>query len=301
MSREQLAIIDQEIRNRPSMAGLDLTDVRKAFGGRMISNDGLPLPRAVEGSLGGVPVLYIGEETGETVVFHLHGGGYMLGRAAEMVRLSGAIGARARARVISVDYRLAPEHPFPAALDDALAAYRGLLDSGVPATRIAFAGESAGGGLVLATLLAARDAGLPLPSSAVVLSAWTDLTLASESLTSRVAVDPFMRREALASWAEDYLAGADAANPLISPVFADLHALPPLLIQVGSNEVMLDDSLRLAARAAADEVEVRLAVTPGASHVFQTYGVRSDEANRALDEIGAFIAARSSRSALRPR
>ncbi|HJP77903.1 MAG TPA: alpha/beta hydrolase [Pseudonocardiaceae bacterium] len=291
MSKDQLAAIDQEIRQRPALAGLDLAGMRKAFGDRMISNEGLPLPRTAEGSLGGVPVLHIGDETSDDVVFHLHGGGYMLGSAAELARLSGAIGARAGARVISVDYRRAPEHPFPAALDDAFAAYQALLDSGVPSARIAFAGESAGGGLVLATMLAAREAGLPLPSSAVVLSAWTDLTLASESLTSRVAVDPFMRKEALVAWAEAYRAGADPANPLLSPVFADLHGLPPLLIQVGSNEVMLDDSVRLAARAAADEVEVRLEVTPGASHVFQSFGERIDEANRALDDLGSFIRA----------
>jgi acetyl esterase/lipase len=265
----------------------------------MSSNEGLPRPQTAEGVLGGVPVLHVGDETSDDVVFHLHGGGYVLGSAADLARLSGAIGARAGAQVISVDYRRPPEHPFPAALDDALAAYRGLLDSGVPSARIALAGESAGGGLVLATMLAAREAGLPLPSSAVVLSAWTDLTLASESLTSRIAVDPFMRKEALAAWGELYRAGADAANPLISPVFADLHGLPPLLIQVGSNEVLLDDSVRLAARAAADEVEVRLEVTPGASHVFQSFGARVDEANRALDGIGAFIKARYPQWAVR--
>ena len=292
MSKEQLAALDQEIRNRPPMVGSDIAEVRAAFADRMAANDGLPSVRVEPDTLGGVPVAHIGEETGEDVVFHLHGGSYVLGSAAVMSRLTGAIGVRAGARVISVDYRLAPEHPFPAGLDDALAAYRGLLDSGVPAERIAFVGESAGGGLVLATLLAARDAGLPLPSSAVVLSAWVDLTMSSESMTSRVAFDPSIRKEALQASAVTYYGATDPADPLVSPVFADLRGLPPLLIQVGSNEVLLDDSLRLAAKAAADEVDVRLEVTAGASHVFQVFGDRLDEAGAALDNIGAFIRSR---------
>ena len=292
MSKDQLLALDQEIRDRPSMAGLDIAGMRTAFAGRMAANEGLPGVRVEADTLGGVPVARIGAETGDDVVFHLHGGSYVLGSATAMARLSGAIGARAGARVISVDYRLAPEHPFPAGLDDALAAYRGLLDSGVPAARIAFAGESAGGGLVLATLLAARDAGLPLPSSAVALSPWVDLTMSGESLTNRVAFDPSMRKEGLLASALTYYAETDPADPLISPVFADLRGLPPLLIQVGSNEILLDDALRLAARAAADAVDVRLEVTAGASHVFQVFGDRLDEAGAALDNIGAFIRSR---------
>lgn len=292
MSKDQLAAIDQEIRNRPAGTALDVDGVRAAFADRIGGNDGLPRVPTVADTLGGVPVARIGAQTGDDVVFHLHGGSYLLGSAAVMSRLSGAIGERAGARVVSVDYRLAPEHPFPAGLDDAVAAYEGLLDSGVPASRIAFVGESAGGGLALATVLRARDAGLPLPSSVTVLSPWVDLTMSGASMTERAAKDPSMRKESFEASAPQYHGATDPADPLVSPVFADLTDLPPLLIQVGSNEILLDDALRLAARAAADEVEVRLEVTPGASHVFQLFGARLDEALVALAGIGSFIRAR---------
>jgi acetyl esterase/lipase len=290
MSKQQLAAIDQEIRLRPSLAGLDLAGQRAAFERLLAENEGLPDLPTEAGELGGVPVLRIGD--GDDVVFFLHGGAYVVGSAAGSVKLAGAIGARAGARVISVDYRLAPEHPFPAGLDDALAAYRALLDSGVPSTRIAFAGDSAGGGLALATLLAARDAGLPLPSSAVLLSPWTDLTLSGASMTEREALDAVLSPAGLAAMADTYRGQTDAKNPLVSPVLADLRGLPPLLIEVGSHEILLDDSLRLAARAAADEVQVRLEVTPGASHVFPVFGNRLDEAIAALRHIGEFVSDR---------
>jgi acetyl esterase/lipase len=301
MSKDQLAAIEQAIRNRPVSTAVDIEGQRAGFAEQIGGNDGLPTVPVVPDTLGGVPVAHIGTETGEDVVFHLHGGAYLLGSAAVMSKLSGAVGARAGARVISVDYRLAPEDPFPAGLDDAVAAYRALLDSGVPAARIAFLGESAGGGLVLATLLAARDVGLPLPSSAVVISPWTDLTLSGESMTNRAEADPTLAKDALAAAAAGYAGQTDPADPLLSPVFADLHGLPPLLIQVGSNEILLDDAVRLAARAAADDVEVRLEVTPGATHVFQSYGAKLDEAGSALDAIGAFVRTCFDRAALLPR
>ncbi|HEX4222387.1 MAG TPA: alpha/beta hydrolase [Pseudonocardiaceae bacterium] len=292
MSRDQLAAIDQEIRNRTASAAVDIDDVRAGFAARISGNDGLPSVRVVPDTLGGVPIAHIGADTGDDVVFHLHGGSYVLGSAAVMSRLSGAVGARAGARVISVDYRLAPEHPFPAALDDAVAAYQGLLDSAVPASRIAFFGESAGGGLVLATLLRARDAGLPLPSSVTVLSPWVDLTMSGASMTERAAKDPNMTKAGFEASAPQYYGASSPTDSLVSPIFADLSGLPPLLIQVGSNEILLDDALGLAVRAAAEEVEVRLEVTPGASHVFQLFGARLDEALAALDSVGAFIRAR---------
>ena len=292
MSKDQLATIDYELRHRPDTSDLALADRRAEFAEWLTTNEGLPDVPAEAGELGGVPVVRIGDDAVEDVLFFLHGGAYVIGDAASSAKLAGAIGARAGARVISVDYRLAPEHPFPAGLDDALAAYRAVLDSGVPATRIAFAGDSAGGGLVLATLLAARDAGLPLPSSAALLSPWTDLTMSGASLTERAEADPMLSAAGLAALAEIYRGQTEAANPLVSPLLADLRGLPPLLIQVGSHEVLLDDSLRLAARAARDEVEVRLEVTPGAPHVFPVFGKSLDEAMVALDHIGEFVRAR---------
>jgi acetyl esterase/lipase len=202
--------------------------------------------------------------------------------AAELARRTGA-------RVITLDYRLAPEHPFPAAVDDARDAYQGLLEQGVDPGQIALAGESAGGGLAVATLLALRDAGAPLPSCAFLMSPYADLTLSGASIASRQAVDRTLTPEGLRLRIPDYVAGADAADPLISPVFADLTGLPPLLIQVGSNEILLSDALRLAERAAMADVTVTLDVTDGVPHVFQAFAAMLDEADAALVRASAFL------------
>ena len=168
--------------------------------------------------------------------------------------LASQVGRRTRAKVISVDYRLAPEHPYPAAVDDALAAYEALLDNGTAPSDIAFAGESAGGGLAVATLVNARDHGLPLPAAAFVMSPYADLTLAGTTMETKREVDVLMSRENLQSRVTDYTAGQDAALGLISPVFADLSGLPPLIIQAGTHEVLLDDAVRLARQAATADV-----------------------------------------------
>jgi acetyl esterase/lipase len=201
------------------------------------------------------------------------------------------VGRRAGARVITVDYRLAPENPFPAAVDDAVAAYRALLDEGVPSSRIAFVGESAGGGLTAATLVAIRDAGLPQPSSAIVFSPWADLTLTGRSLTGKADVDPALTPTGMRTRVVDYLGDTDPATPLASPIFADLTGVAPLLIQVGSHEILLDDAVRLAARAAEDDVEVQLQVWPGLPHVFQGFAALVDEADAALWAAAGFAKA----------
>ena len=205
--------------------------------------------------------------------------------------LASQIGRRTRATVISVDYRLAPEHPYPAAVDDALAAYEALLDGGTDPSDIAFAGESAGGGLAVATLVNARDHGLPLPAAAYVMSPYADLTLAGTSMETKAGADPLLSRENLQARVPDYTAGQDAAAGLISPVFADLSGLPPLIIQAGSHEVLLDDAVRLARQAAAADVEVTLDITPGVPHVFQAYYAILDEAAAALDRAGQLLSA----------
>ncbi|MFG2785358.1 alpha/beta hydrolase fold domain-containing protein [Streptomyces prunicolor] len=202
------------------------------------------------------------------------------------------VGRRTGAKVYSVDYRLAPEHPYPAAVDDALAAYEALLDNGIAPSDIVLAGESADGGLVVATLVNARDRGLPLPAAAYVMSPYADLTLAGASIDTRRAADPLLSRELLEPRVTDYTAGQDPALALISPVFADLSGLPPLLIQVGSHEVLLDDAVRLAQQAAGADVSVTLDVTPGVPHVFQAYGPLLDEATAALERAGQFLTAR---------
>jgi epsilon-lactone hydrolase len=186
---------------------------------------------------------------------------------------------------------LAPEHPYPAAIEDAVAAYRGLLDSGQPSSQIAFAGESSGAGLTAATLVALKAAGLPQPSGAALFSPWADLTLTGESMTTKAPVDPALTPEGLRRRAAEYLGQATATDGLVSPLFADLTGLAPLLIQAGSHEVLLDDAVRLAARAAAADVATTLEVTPGVPHVFQAFAAMLDEGEAAPTSAGAFLRA----------
>ncbi len=254
-----------------------------------------PLPGNVTvtaATLGGVPTAEItvdGVEPRNTVLY-FHGGVYVLGDAFLAAELASQIGRRTRAKVISVDYRLAPEHPYPAAVDDALAAYAALLDNGTAPSDIAFAGESAGGGLAIALLVSARDHGLPLPAAAYVMSPYVDLTLAGATMETKRAADPLLSPEALRDRVGDYTAGQDAALGLISPIFADLSGLPPLIIQAGTHEVLLDDAIRLAWQAAIADVEVTLDITPGVPHVFQAYHAILDEAAAALDRAGQRLA-----------
>jgi acetyl esterase/lipase len=205
--------------------------------------------------------------------------------------LASQVGRRTDAKVISVDYRLAPEHPYPAAVNDALAAYEALLRGGTAPSDIAFAGESAGGGLAVATLINARDHGLPLPAAAFVMSPYADLTLSGATMETKRKADPLFTPEAFPARVADYTSGQDAALGLISPIFADLSGLPPLIIQAGTHEVLLDDALRLADVAANADVEVTLDITPGVPHVFQAYYPFLDEAGAALDRAGQFLSA----------
>ena len=222
---------------------------------------------------------------------YFHGGVYVLGDAFQAANLASQVGRRTGARVFSVDYRLAPEHPFPAAVDDALAAYEALLQGGTVPSDIVFAGESAGGGLAVATLVNARDHGLPLPAAAFVMSPYADLTLAGGTMETKGEFDPLLSRESLTARVPDYTAGQDPALGLISPIFADLTGLPPLNIQAGTHEVLLDDAIRLARQAATADVEVTLDITPKVPHVFQTYYPVIDEAMVALDRTGRLLSA----------
>ena len=244
-------------------------------------------------ALGSVPTAEITVAGIESrhVVLYFHGGVYVLGDAFQAADLASQVGRRTQAKVFSVDYRLGPEHPYPAAVDDALAAYEALLGNGTAAADIAFAGESAGAGLAVATLVNARDHGLPLPAAALLMSPYADLTLSGATMETKRAVDPLLSRELLRARVPDYTAGKDAALPLISPVFADLSGLPPLIIQGGTHEVLLDDAVRLAGLAAAADVEVTLDITPRVPHVFQTFYPVLDEAVAALDRAGLFLSA----------
>jgi monoterpene epsilon-lactone hydrolase len=263
VSTEQKDNLDAILRQSAFPADMGVSELRRLLAEQASAQ---PLPAGVTvtaAALGGVPAVEItvaGTEP-RRVVLYFHGGVYVLGDAAQAAGLAAQIGARTRATVIPVDYRLAPEHPYPAAVDDALAAYQALLLAGTDPAGIAFAGESAGGGLAVATLVNARDHGLPLPAAALVMSPYADLTLAGTTMDTKRDADPLLSRELLQPRVTDYTAGQDPAG-LISPVFADLSGLPPLIIQAGTHEVLLDDAVRLARQAATADVAVTLDITP---------------------------------------
>jgi monoterpene epsilon-lactone hydrolase len=301
VSTEQRETLDAILRQSAFPADSDVKEQRRLLR-ELLSAQPLPAEVTVTAAeLGGVPTAEITVDGVEPrhVVLYFHGGVYALGDAFLAAELASQVGRRTQAKVISVDYRLAPEHPYPAAVDDALAAYEALLDSGIAPADIVFAGESAGGGLAVATLINAREHGLLLPAAAFVMSPYADLTLAGASIDTRGEVDPLLSREALEARVPDYTSGQDAALGLISPVFADLSGLPPLIIQAGTHEVLLDDAARLARQAANADVEVTLEITPGVPHVFQAYHPILDEAAAALDRAGQFLSAQLAGAALR--
>ncbi len=293
VSTQQQEVLDAILRKGALPVDSDVSEQRRLL--RELT-PAQPLPADVTvtaATLGGVPTAEITIDGIEPrhVVLYFHGGVYVIGDAFLAADLASQIGRRTRATVVSVDYRLAPEHPYPAAVDDALAAYEALLNNGAAPSDIALAGESAGGGLAVATLLNARDHGLPLPAAAFVMSPYVDLTLSGTTLETKREVDPLLSRELLAPRVTDYTSGQDAALGLISPLFADLSGLPPLVIQAGTHEVLLDDALRLAQKAALADVEVTLDITPGVPHVFQAYDPLLDEAAVALDKAGQLLLA----------
>jgi len=226
-------------------------------------------------------------------ILYLHGGGYVIGSLNTHRELAGRLSRASGARVLLLDYRLAPEHPFPAAVDDAAAAWRWLLAQGVAARRAVVAGDSAGGGLAVATLLRLRDAGDPLPAAGVCLSPWVDLEAMGASMQTRAAADPIVQREPLLRMARLYLGTASARDPLASPLHGSLQGLPPLLVHVGDAETLLDDATRLAERARAASVEVTLEVWPEMIHVWHLFAPLLPEGAKAVDGVGAFVRERS--------
>jgi epsilon-lactone hydrolase len=293
VSTEQRENLDAILRQSAFPADSDVSEQRRLLR-ELLSAQPLPADVTVTAAaLGSVPTAEITLDGIEPrfVVLYFHGGVYVMGDAALAADLASQIGRRTQAKVISVDYRLGPEHPYPAAVDDALAAYEALLEAGTAASDIVFAGESAGGGLAIATLVNARDHGLPMPAAAFAMSPYADLTLAGTTMETKREADPLLSPQALHARVADYASGQDPALGLISPIFADLSGLPPLVIQAGTHEVLLDDAIRLARQAATADVEVTLDITPGVPHVFQAYYPMLDEAAAALDRAGQFLSA----------
>lgn len=313
MSKEQRARIDAMMRQPQPEGPQSIEEIRAGFRAlmaRMNVPEGL---HTEETTLGDRPALHVepggrggprkspepdepdapngGRRAG--TILYLHGGSWVFGSPGTAMSLTGSLVARTGFRAFSLDYRLAPEHPFPAAIQDTLSAYRALLDSGEDPSAIAFAGDSAGGGLAVTTCLAARDAGLPMPAAIVAFSAGLDATRTGESMATKEGIDPIFTRESLEPTSAMYLAGADPHQPLLSPaVLADLTGFPPILLQVGANEILLDDSTRLAVRARAAGVDVILDVTADVPHVFQAFNGVLDEADEALDRAALFLTQR---------
>jgi epsilon-lactone hydrolase len=293
VSTQQRETLDAILRQSAFAPGSDVSEQRRQLRELLSAQPLPPEVTVTRTALGGIPAAEIGVGGAEPrhTVLYFHGGVYVMGDAFLAADLASQVGRRAAARVFSVDYRLAPEDPYPAAVNDALVAYEALLQGGTAAADIAFAGESAGGGLAIATLVNARDHGLPLPAAAYVMSPYADLTLAGSTMETKAAADPLLSRENLQARVPDYTAGHNAALGLISPVFADLSGLPPLIIQAGTHEVLLDDAVRLAQQAATADVQVTLDITPRVPHVFQAYHAILDEAAAALDRAGQLLSA----------
>lgn len=258
-----------------------------------------PIPKDVKiesVDANGVPGLRITppEAAPGRTILYLHGGGYMIGSAADYREMCAGLAKAAKSEVVVIDYRLAPEHACPAPVDDAVTAYQWLLDNGVSPDRIVLAGDSAGGGLTIAALVAIRDRGLPRPAAGVGISPWVDLEGVGESMTLNAANDPLVSIEMVGGMAQAYLQGQDVCTPLAAPLHADLQDLPPLLIQAGSHETLLDDAVRLADKAKAAGVDVTFESWDQMLHVWHMLGSFLPEARQAIDRIGEYVQERTS-------
>ena len=276
-------------------SGLDFTRapgvVRSEFAALLAA---MPAPEGVEFrqiTLGDLQALECRSHVtdGEGALLYFHGGGYIAGSAEGYRGLPAMLGEAMQLPAYSVDYRLAPEARFPAAVEDAAAAYRALVESGIPPARIVLAGDSAGGGLALAALVSLRDQGVVLPAAALLLSPWVDLACQGESFITKANEDPSLTPTGLQAAAGHYLGTADPRSPLASPLYASLAGLPPLLIQVGSAEILLDDAVRLAGRAGAAGTAVQLQIWPGMIHVWQSFAFMLPEGREAISAAALFV------------
>jgi acetyl esterase/lipase len=281
----------EALRANPVIQGADLLEMRANMAAAVAN---LPLPDDASCEpvdAGGVPSEWIvtPEARDDRVLVHYHGGAYAMGSLATHRGLAVNLSRATRSRVLLPDYRLAPEHPHPAAVEDAAAAYRFVLASGVTPAHVAVSGDSAGGGLAAATLVDLRDAGDALPAAGIFISAWLDLTCSGDSYVERAKQDVMVTRELLEMAAAAYCKGADPRAPTASPLFADLSGLPPLLVQVGTAEVLLDDSRSFAVHAEAAGVDVTLEVAEDMVHVWHTFAAVAPEAREAIERVAAFL------------
>ncbi len=251
-----------------------------------------PKTQVEQVAFGGISAEWVFREKApeDRVVLYLHGGGYNVCSPNTHRELAARIALHCSAKALVPDYRLAPEHPFPCALEDALSAFRWLLGRGLKGHQIAIAGDSAGGGLSLATAISLRDEGDPLPASIACISPWTDLTMTGNSIEANANVDPMLNASILKMWADNYVGTGDPRSPLVSPLYADLNGLPPLLIHLGTQEVLIDDSMRLVKKAEADDVDVTFQVYDQLWHVFHLNARLMPEAKSAVLEFAVFIA-----------
>jgi monoterpene epsilon-lactone hydrolase len=294
MSAHELESLTQMLRSGGPDLAAPPPQARENFEAMLA---GIPIAEDVafeSATLGGVPTRWSSTPgaSKERVLLYLHGGAYMVGSTLGYRPLFSELARASGARGLALDYRLAPENPFPAAVEDAVSGYRALLGQGIAPSSIAIAGDSAGGGLTVAMLVAARDAGLPMPAAAVAISPWADLECTGGSMSTKAAEDPSLNREGLVAMGSVYLNGASPRAALASPIYANLAGLPPLLIQVGSAEVLLDDATRLAARAGEADVAVQLEIWSRMPHVWHLFAFMLSEGRDAIAAAGAFVAAR---------
>jgi monoterpene epsilon-lactone hydrolase len=291
MSQEQLQTIIQQLKSNPLLEQPSVEAVRAGFEqmGAMF-----PVPPDVKCEpvkAGTVKAEWITAPgaAADRAILYLHGGGYVIGSINTHRSLAAGVSRAAKARVLLIDYRLAPENPHPAAVEDSTAAYRWLLAQGFSPQRIVVAGDSAGGGLTAATLVALRDKGEKLPAAGVCLSPWVDLEGLGESMTSKASVDPMVKKDGLLQLAGLYLGGKDPRTPLAAPLYANLSGLPPLLILAGTWETLLDDASRLAERARKAGVDVTYEPVEGMIHVWQLFAPILDEGQQSIERIGKYV------------
>jgi epsilon-lactone hydrolase len=292
MANAQIEAIRTMLKENPVVTeGASLDDMRKGLDamGNMVPRHADVTCEVVDA--GGVDAEWLTANGGDParVLLYVHGGGYLLGSVQSHRVLLERLAVAISGRVLALNYRMAPEHPFPAAVDDSVAAYRWLLKQGVRPESIAVAGDSAGGGLAIATLVALRDAGEPLPACAAPISPWADMEATGASMETRAAVDPMVQKGVLLEMAKSYLAGADAQHPLASPLYAELSGLPPLLIQVGDCETLLDDTKRLETRLKEAGVDATVEVWDDMIHVWHLFAPMLDQGQQAIDKIGQFV------------